>query len=128
MSLNEAWEDVKLFHKTFRSPVGESPRMLRCERAAARADWMREEVDEFLEAGDMYEQADAMIDLIYFALGTMVEMGIPPQDLFDVVQKANMSKLWPDGQPHFREDGKVIKPEGWQHPEVMIKELIDSMT
>jgi len=127
MSLDKAWEDVKLFHETFRSPVGESPRMLKGERAMARADWMHEEIDEFLEAGDKYEQADAMIDLIYFALGTMVEMGIPPQELFDVVQKANMSKLWPDGRPHFREDGKVVKPEGWQHPETMIKELIDSM-
>lgn len=127
MGLNKAWEDVKVFHETFNAPVGDNPHMLERERSLARADWMREEVDEFLEAENVYGQADAMIDLIYFALGTMVEMGIPPQELFEIVQAANMEKLWPDGKPHFREDGKVIKPEGWQPPEPKLKKLIDSM-
>lgn len=49
-----------------------------------------EEIAEFLVAPDIYEQADAMIDLIYFALGTLVEMGIKPDELFDIIQKANM--------------------------------------
>ena len=43
---------------------------------------MNEEVAEFLVAEDIYEQADAMIDLMYFALGTMVEMGLEPDELF----------------------------------------------
>ncbi|MBN1332459.1 MAG: hypothetical protein JW971_01735 [Synergistales bacterium] len=127
MGLNDAWEKVKTFHENFNAPVAEEPRMLSMERALARAAWMREEVDEFLEAGDIYAQADAMIDLIYFALGTMVEMGIPPEELFDAVQHANMQKLWPDGKAHFREDGKIIKPEGWEPPEKELRELIDSL-
>ena len=57
---------------------------------------MLEEINEFLDAvkeQDIVEQADAMIDTIYFALGTLVEMGVQPEQLFDIVQHANMSKL-----------------------------------
>lgn len=46
-------------------------------------------INEFLEASekqDIVEQADATIDTIYFALGTLVEMGIEPDELFYIVQ------------------------------------------
>jgi predicted HAD superfamily Cof-like phosphohydrolase len=45
-------------------------------------------------------------------------INIDPRPFWDIVQNANMAKLWPDGKPHYREgDGKVIKPEGWEPPE-----------
>ena len=98
------------------------------KRALSRAKWMQEEVAEFLIADNIYEQADAMIDLMYFALGTMVEMGLEADELFDIVQQANMAKLWPDGKPHYNpKDGKVIKPEGWEDPAPKIKAYIDSV-
>ena len=79
-------------------------------------------------ADNIYEQADAMIDLMYFALGTMVEMGLEADELFSIVQQANMAKLWPDGKPHYNpKDGKVIKPEGWEDPAPKIKAYIDSV-
>lgn len=63
-------------------------------------------------------QMDALTDINYFNQGSFVVAGVNPQPLFDIVQDANMAKIWPDGKPHFREeDGKVIKPEGWQPPE-----------
>ncbi len=100
--------------------------MLDTKRALSRGKWMNEEVAEFLVAKDIYEQADAMIDLIYFALGTMVEMGLEADELFDIVQSANMAKLFPDGKPHYNpKDGKVIKPEGWEDPTPKIKAYID---
>lgn len=77
---------------------------------------MHEEIDEFLDATDVCEQADAMIDLIYFALGSLVEMGVKPDILFAIVHEANMSKLWPDGAPHYGPDGKTIKPGTWVDP------------
>lgn len=71
-------------------------------------------------------QSDALIDLIYFALGSLVEMGVKPEPLFNIVQEANMSKLWPDGKPRYREeDNKVLKPEGWQQPEPKLKKEIE---
>ena len=115
--MKKEWNDVREFHEKFGHPVAPQPRMMERGRALSRGKWMNEEVAEFLVAQDIYEQADAMIDLIYFALGTLVEMGLEADELFDIVQKANMAKLWPDGKPHYNpKDGKVIKPDGWEDP------------
>jgi len=126
--MNKEWEMVKEFHARFGHPIAASPRAISEERAKKRYDWMLEEVNEFLEAkDDLIEQADAMIDLIYFALGTLVEMGISPDEPFAIVQNANMSKLWPDGKPHFRADGKTIKPSTWIDPHTALEKCIHRM-
>lgn len=126
--MDKQWEQVREFHLAFNHPVGETPVPLSKERGEARCRWMREEIEEFSEAGDdIVEQADAMIDLIYFALGTLVEMGVRPDSLFEIVQQANMSKLWPDGKPHYFEDGKTKKPDTWQDPHDKLAEAIEKM-
>lgn len=122
--MNREWEAVREFQIKFGHPVAEKPIMLKKERAQKRYNWMLEEINEFLEADEIVEQADAMIDVIYFALGTLVEMGIKPDTLFDIVQSANMSKLWPDGKPHYNSDGKTIKPATWEDPHVKLEEEI----
>ena len=127
--MDKPWQEVADFHTAFGVPVGSSPQALSAERALERAGFMREEVDEFLEAQSLAGQADAMIDLIYFALGTLVEMGVRPQALFDIVHNANMQKLWPDGQPRYREgDRKVVKPAGWQDPEPLLLAALEEQT
>ncbi|MDR2786574.1 MAG: HAD family hydrolase [Treponema sp.] len=123
--MNRQWEMVRDFHVKFNHPVSRTPRMLNSDRVTARGSWMQEELDEFYAAENIYEQADAMIDLIYFALGTLVEMGIKPDEIFEIVHKANMSKLWPDGTPRYKDDGKTLKPPGWQDPEPLLRESID---
>jgi len=126
--MNKEWKDVKLFHDLFGHPASEIPRMIDRKRTRSRGTWMLEEVAEFLTAEDIYEQADAMIDLMYFALGTMVEMGIEPDELFNIVQKANMDKLWEDGKPRYNtKDSKVIKPDNWEDPKPKIKKYIDML-
>lgn len=128
--MNKEWEDVKLFHLKFNHPTSEYPRKMELNRAEKRYNWMKEEIDEFIKAvksEDIVEQADAMIDLIYFALGTLVEMGIRPDALFEIVQHANMSKLWEDGQPHYNNDGKIIKPSTWKDPHNELMETIKKM-
>lgn len=125
--MNKEWEDVKNFHETFNHPVAEKPTLMGPERAQARYTWLQEEIDEFLEAEDIVEQADAMIDTIYFALGTLVELGIKPEALFNIVQDANMAKVWSDGKPRFNDMGKVIKPQGWQDPHEKLKATIEQM-
>lgn len=126
--MKKEWNGVREFHEKFGHPCPEKPVMIDRKRALSRAKWMNEEVAEFLVAEDICEQADAMIDLLYFALGTMVEMGLEADELFDIVQSANMSKLFPDGKPHYNpKDGKVLKPEGWEDPAPKIKACIDAM-
>ena len=122
--MKKEWNDVREFHDKFGHPVAEQPKMIDKKRALSRAKW----IAEFLIADNIYEQADAMIDLMYFALGTMVEMGLEADELFEIVQQANMAKLWPDGKPHYNpKDGKVIKPDTWEDPAPKIKAYIDSV-
>ena len=117
MSLDRAWEDVRVFHAAFGHPAPDAPSQLTQETAERRAAWIEEEAQELREATSIEAQADAFIDVIYFAIGGLVEMGIQPGALWDIVQGANMAKLWPDGRPrHRKSDGKVIKPEGWEDP------------
>ena len=128
--MNKEWEEVKLFHIKFNHPTSEHPRKMELNRAQKRYNWMKEEIDEFIEAvksEDIVEQADAMIDVMYFALGTLVEMGIKPDILFEIVQEANMSKLWEDGKPHYNGEGKTIKPSTWQDPHDALRKAIEEM-
>jgi predicted HAD superfamily Cof-like phosphohydrolase len=110
---------VREFHKAFDHPAPDHPHQQSAERAAVRAQWIKEECDELIEAKDYVEQADAYIDIIYFALGGLVEMGILPQALMSIVHNANMGKLHYDpetGELIHKKDpitGKTLKPDNW---------------
>jgi energy-coupling factor transport system permease protein len=67
----------------------------------------------------LVDQMDALTDVNYFVQGSFVVAGVNPQPLFDIVQDANMAKLWEDGKPRYDENngGKIKKPEGWEAPE-----------
>jgi len=122
--MNAQYLAVRQFHQAFGHPVANIPTALSIERTKDRSKWMIEEIGEFISAsasGDVVGQADGMIDLIYFALGTLVEMGVEPEELFKIVQGANMAKLFPDGKPRYNATGKVIKPPGWVSPEPLIE-------
>jgi predicted HAD superfamily Cof-like phosphohydrolase len=117
MSLDRAWEDVRTFHAAFGHPAPDTPGLLDPVAAERRASWIEEEAQELREATTLEAQADAFIDVIYFAVGGLVNLGVRPGPMWDIVQSANMAKLWPDGRPRHREgDGKVIKPDGWEDP------------
>lgn len=117
MGLNSAYEDVRLFHKTFNHPAPDTPTIQPWERREKRAAWINSECEELLEAETIVDQADAYLDIIYFALGGLVELCVKPANLFAIVQKANMAKLFEDGKPRFHPDGKVRKPPLWEPPE-----------
>lgn len=73
-------------------------------------------------------QMDALTDVNYFVQGGFVVAGVNPQPLFDIVQDANMSKLWADGKPRYDENngGKIKKPEGWEAPEPKLTKEIEN--
>lgn len=74
-------------------------------------------------------QADALVDAMYFLLGTFVELGVKPEPLFNAVHEANMSKLFtlPDGtkEARYREDGKILKSPDFVAPEEEIKKEVE---
>jgi predicted HAD superfamily Cof-like phosphohydrolase len=125
MAIDRAWEDVRVFHLAFGHPAPPAPSLLPAQTAERRAAWIEEEAQELREATTLEGQADAFIDVIYFAMGGLVNLGVKPGALWDIVQAANMAKLWPDGRPRHREsDGKVIKPDGWEDPGPKLAEEI----
>ena len=61
-------------------PIPETPQVLGEQRLTWANAALQEELKEFndaVDAGDVLEAADALIDLVYFALGRLVEMGVP---------------------------------------------------
>lgn len=125
--LNEAYEMVKIFQTDAGQPVSNVPRCLEKERVDIRAKWMSEELQEFLTAPDLYSQADAIIDLLYYLLGTCVEMGIKPDTLFQIVHESNMKKITSAASAIKDNDGKVQKPLSWTHPDTSLINAINSM-
>jgi predicted HAD superfamily Cof-like phosphohydrolase len=115
--LYRAWSKVRAFHDAFDKLAPRRPTLQTPELVARRAEWIAEELDELRQALNIAEQVDAYVDILYFALGGLVEMGVDPSEPFELVQLANMAKLWPDGKPRYREDGKIIKPPGWTAPD-----------
>lgn len=122
--INDAYELVKNFQKMAGQPIGEYPQFLSRQRCNIRCKWMREEIEEFENGNTVYEQADAIMDLLYYALGTLVEMGVKPDELFLLVHEFNVKKII---GKQCDNDGKIMKPYGWHHPDKEIKEIIDAM-
>lgn len=125
--ITEAQNAVHEFHRIFNLPIPKHPVTLERSRVLLRAKWMREEIDEFVNSVEMVDQVDAMADLIYYALGVFVEMGLEGGEAFRLVHRANMEKSGKDGKPIYNEEGKVVKPEGWISPRESIKQWLNSL-
>ncbi len=112
------------FHRAMRVYYAERPQAtLPPDVAAVRLALLEEELQEYREAlaaGDLVEIADALTDLLYVLLGTMISHGLQEvaEDLFAEVHRSNMTKLGPDGQVVYREDGKVLKPPTFEPPDL----------
>ena len=98
-----------------------TPKIPADERVALRQRLIQEEYDELIEAldeQDLAHIAKEAADVIVVVLGTMAEYGIPFDEVWDAVHKSNMAKVGEDGMVACREDGKVLKPDGWEPPDV----------
>jgi predicted HAD superfamily Cof-like phosphohydrolase len=124
--MQQQFEMVKQFQLAMNQPVAVKPTVMGEERQMERYAYLAEELMEFLGSSELVDQADAMIDLIYLAIGTLVELGVQPEPLFQIVQDANMSKLWEDGKPRLNPDtNKVMKPPTFVRPEPLLQAEIE---
>lgn len=122
--LDEAYRLVEEFQYKAGHPVNEKPTLMIKSRAFVRYKCMHDELDEFITASNIYEQADSIMDLIYYAIGTLVELGVHPDDLFLLLHEYNMKKVQ---FVENDESGRVKKPSWWHHPDEEIKRIIDDM-
>lgn len=115
---------VQEFHQAFGLGTNEQPTAdLGAEKIKLRYELMKEENEEYLEAagkGDLFEVADALGDMLYILCGTIIEHGMQHKiaEVFDEIQRSNMSKLGEDGKPLYREDGKVLKGPRYSPPDL----------
>ncbi|MGJ8549071.1 nucleoside triphosphate pyrophosphohydrolase family protein [Winogradskyella wichelsiae] len=121
---------VKAFHTAYKIGYRETPKAdLGLNKNLLRYELMREENEEYLEAtkiNDLVEVADALGDMLYILCGTIIEHGMQHkiEEVFEEIQRSNMSKLGADGEPIYREDGKVLKGPNYFKPN--IKEILES--
>ena len=113
---------VKLFHETYGLGISsEMKSNLGKLKHELRFNLMKEENEEYLEAvenNDIVERADALGDMLYILCGTILEHGLQHkiEEVFDEIQRSNMSKLGEDGKPIYREDRKVMKGPNYFKP------------
>lgn len=123
--LSDMTDDVRAFHLLFGHPAPLKPEMQSVVLVERRAGWIRSECTELEEAKTLEGQADAYIDIIYFAVGGLVELGLKfTHRLWRLVQGANLAKVWPDGSVRKNAVGKVTKPDGWVAPDDAIAAAI----
>lgn len=115
---------VRQFHEAFGLGVKEEPTAdLGTSKNLLRYNLMKEENEEYLNAAnnnDLIEVADALGDMLYILCGTIIEHGMQYkiEEVFDEIQRSNMSKLGANGQPIYREDGKVLKGPAYFKPNI----------
>jgi len=139
--------DIWEFHRAGEVPALAIPGFPSQERIDLRKSLIQEEVGETLKAldeRDLVEVADGIADSIVVLVGTALELGIDLTAVWDEVHRSNMAKFpecpkcWGSGQVGVdeehdrrchacggrgtqllrRDDGKIMKPEGWTAPDI----------
>lgn len=124
MEFKEIIGAVAQFHDAFGIQNNTQPTaQLTAADVQLRYDLMKEENEEYLEAaqrGDLVEIADALGDQLYILCGTILRHGLQHKitEVFEEIQRSNMSKLDANGKPIYREDGKVLKSELYFKPDI----------
>ena len=128
------FDDVGKFHQKFGLPyaptqssicdyIRRMPHHINKETQEYRLNFLQEEIEELIEAyrnGDLANIADALVDIVYVAMGTAHLHNLPWQELWREVQRTNMKKervrYIDESKRRSRLD--VIKPKGWTPPQI----------
>jgi predicted HAD superfamily Cof-like phosphohydrolase len=125
------FDDVGRFHEKFGLPLAtptrnqypdpRDPGLPSRAELDYRIEFMREELEEFLKAtyaNDLANAADALADLVWVALGTAHHLGLPFDQIWLEILRANMQKeVGPPDPTHKRPGERIRKPPGWRPPD-----------
>lgn len=80
-------------------------------------DEEHKELHTSLEKNDNVECLDALIDILVVTIGAIHSMGADGEGAWNEVMRTNLSKIDSvTGKVLKRDDGKILKPEGWTPP------------
>ena len=121
--MKDKLKSVAEFHEVFKIGNAENLTLLDEKNYQLRYNLLKEENEEYLEAcqrEDMVEIADALGDQLYILCGTILKHGLQHkiEEVFDEIHRSNMSKLDENGNPIYREDGKVLKSNRYFRPDI----------
>jgi predicted HAD superfamily Cof-like phosphohydrolase len=128
--MNTNYQDVVDFHNKFGLKYDGKPNPLDKSTQSYRVHFLEEELSEFISSAnldDVVGMADALVDIVYVAMGTAYMMGLPWQQLWDEVQRSNMDKVRASdaSQSKRKNSLDVVKPQGWVGPD--LKSIIESV-
>lgn len=119
--MSKTFTDVAVFLKACGQDYPSIPQPTENDLARLYKKLIEEEVKEFWEAdeaNDDVERLDACFDMMWVIIGYMYSRGWNPSFAWDEGAKSNLAKIDPTtGKVIRREDGKILKPEGWQSPD-----------
>jgi hypothetical protein len=115
-------DDVQLFsNDVLGLHIPEKPERLGDARRDFALRFIEEELEEFRTSETIEDDADALIDLIYVAVGRLVEMGLPASAMFEEVHNANMAKVRGELSKRPGSMGyDATKPPGWIGPNLSL--------
>ena len=122
--ITNAIDAVKEFNEAFKIKYSKNQKADLDESTIdLRYRLMQEENNEYLEAArkkDLVEIADALGDKLYILCGTILAHGLQDKivEVFNEIQRSNMSKLSAEGKPLIREDGKILKGPNYFKPNI----------
>ena len=122
--ITNAIDAVKEFNEAFKIKYSKNQKAdLDESTIELRYRLMQEENNEYLEAArkkDLVEIADALGDKLYILCGTILAHGLQDKivEVFNEIQRSNMSKLSAEGTPVIREDGKILKGPNYFKPNI----------
>jgi len=112
---------VREFHLVFGLDARTTPTEVSSAIAAHRGELLAEEAAEVAEVsvtGPLDRLAHELADVVYVAYGTALVHGIDLDAVIAEIHRSNMTKLGPDGQVMRRADGKVLKGDHYEFPDV----------
>jgi len=124
---DKVWE----FRQKLQLPIGEIPALISSAESSYFSRFILEELSEYMRAceeGSLVDAADALVDLVYVTLGCAHAMGLPFDELFDIVHAANMKKQPANEFVRSLRGTRydVVKPMGWIPPEEAMQRVINT--
>jgi len=128
----DLYKDIQEFHKKFKLEYDGDPRELPHKLFNFRLAFMQEELNEYRDAYwfasavpkngkvDLEGQLDALVDLVYVAIGTAYMHGFDFNEAWRRVHEANMKKIRTQRISDSKRASEydVVKPEGWTSPDL----------
>ena len=103
----------------FMTACDQSVGKLNLEQYQLYCNLIKEEFDELCASNNIVDDLDALIDILVVTIGAIHSLGADAEGAWKEVMRTNFAKIDKDtGKVRKREDGKVLKPQGWTPPDL----------